>query len=214
MKRILACFAFTLITITLLVGALPQPAQLTLTSARDDIMVHGFFGEPLAGDHNIATVIDFFKEGGGDEYKVRNHTSTTVFDEFSQAVYEGIAYYYFGTNTPNIHYSVIFSITPFVSESASYEVPLQLRVSEHASSANINVNAGTSSKAGTLGTFEELSTAITYTALTTDSGENIKEPKFAALKLDLLLDQSEIATKGVSAGDDYVATVTATINVN
>ncbi len=214
MKKISTCLAFAFITISLLISALPPPAQLTLISAHDDIMVHGFFDEPLAGDHNIVTIVNFFKEGGGDEYKVRNHTSTTVFDEFSQAVYEGIAYYYFGTNTPNIHYSVIFSITPFFSESASYEVPLQLRVSEHASSANINVNAGSSSKAGTLGTFEEPSAAITYTALTTSSGENIKEPKFAALKLDLLLDQSEIATKGVSAGDDYVATVTATINVN
>ncbi len=213
MKKTVACLAFALLIASLLVGALPNPAQLTLTSASEDIILHGFFDEPLVGDHNIVTIVNFFKEGGGEEYKVRNHTSTTVFDEFSEEEYVGIAYYYFGTNTPNIYYIVNFSITPFFSESASYEVPLQLRVNKHASSANINVNVGTSSKAGTLGTFEEPSVPVSYTAFTTSS-ENIKEPKFAALKLDLLLNQTEIATKGITAGDDYVATVTATIITN
>lgn len=213
MKKLFVCLAFIFITISLLVSALPPPATLTLKTGQSDIIVHGFFDEPLAGIHNIVTIVGFFKEGGGEEYKVRNHTSTTVFDEFSEASYDGIAYYYFGTNTPNILYTVSFAITPFFSESASYEVPLQLRVNKHASSANINVNVGTSSKAGTLGSFEDSSSPISYTAFTTSS-EGIKEPKFAALKLDLLLDQAEIATKGISAGDDYVATVTATITTN
>lgn len=213
MKRLLALALFIIITTTLLFGAIPPDATLKLTSGKENIVAHGFFDNPMHGTHTAASVYVYFSSTEGEEYKVRNHTSTTVIDEFSEAVYEGVAYYYFLANTANTSYSVNFSITPFYSASSTYQVPWQLRVSKVASSDSLTVNGGTSGQAGTHGSFEEASAPISYTAFTT-TPDLFKEVKFAALKLDVLLDQVEIGTIGVAEGDDYVATVTAIISVN
>lgn len=213
MKKIVVLPLFFIIIATLIFASSPPNATLRITTGKTNIVTHGFFENPLHGDHTMSSVLVFFGLSDEGEYTVRNLTSSTVFDEFSEAVYEGVAYYYFAANTANTHYSVTFSITPFFSSSSSYEVPLQLRVGEHASSDSLTVNAGTSDKVGTHGSLEEASGPITYTAITTTPAL-FKEVKFAALKLDVLLDQSEIGTKGIAAGDDYVATVTAIISVN
>ncbi len=223
MKRLPLILVFLLIIPFVLGAAPPGNATLSLNTRVNTIFLHGFFRPDIELDENDGTIttMDVFAEFDdagffveGVEYtdiigvidNTLDYDDIPMFD-FGEPFYE-IGYYLFLSNEMG-NYRVNFAISPFYSTKNTFTVPWTLQVDYKG--GNTSLTGSHDFESGGVFGFNGGTTGPNQLIFTTGAD---KVHKFAALKLTMkpyFVGEGETNSAIIPAGDDYTATVVASI---
>ncbi len=222
MKRLPLILVFLLIIPFVLGAAPPGNATLSLNTRVNTIFLHGFFGPDieLSNYTEVTTlnVFDEFDDAGFFEEDVEYTDIIGIIDntldyediplfDFGESFYD-IGYYLFLSNEMG-NYEVKFAISPFYSTKNTFTVPWTLQVDYKGGNTSFTGSDDFAS-GGTFG-FNGGTTGLSHPIFTTGAD---KVHKFAALKLTMkpyFVGNDETNSAMIPAGDDYIATVVASI---
>lgn len=204
-------------------AALPGDATLTLNTRVNTIFLHGFFSPEIiltkpAGDVTFRHIFgqftatelldDMHGTGGFNLGKDEELDYNDIEDfDFGEDKYH-IGYYLLYTNIIG-NYTVSFAISPFYSELNEFTVPWTLEIDYAGGNTLFGTQAKSFASGGSMG-FNIGSSVATHEIFQTGSSA---VQKFAALELTMVpsFGGSPYEASLIPAGDDYIATVVATI---